>query len=798
VAAQQRARVPALLAAGRLDRTVRVIARADALCPASAAESSAARATALAELGRGDEARAVASGEGTVEAASRAFEAAAGALASKRYAEAKRGFLEAWSLHRPNGPALFWAGTAAREDGAAAEAQRLFDRAMVEIARAAGEEVAVRMVDEPKHWRRHRESWLEWSSDGRWLAVGVRRAVSVRDRLLGFVETARLGDKDNLATLAAAAGGERLARHAAKWLAPVSETATISPDGKTSAEIQGDTVRLRDVATGAVKQKLKGPPDAEVAQATVAFSPDGKVLVVSSPHELRAWDAATGKPRRTVTGRGEFTVDFAFAPDSKTLAHVGDDGNTVLLLDTETWTERRRLTHPSRVRAVAFSPDGHTLATTMEARGIYAVRLWDPATSAEARASGDPTPTPPQGGARNGGEQRAERSRGSLARDVPVRFDLQGEGPRTLAFSPDGKTIASVVNDFPISTHATLSLLDVAKAPEARDIRIEDAVFKCVVVSPDGKTIASCGHDHGLRLSDAATGAEKPRLEGETKYVDAVAFSPDSRMLVSSGYGHNVLLWDLVARTVKHTLAGHTAWIPAVAFSPDGRSVASGSIDGTVRVWDVAAGTETRRLAPATAKDEAVSSVAFSPDGRSLAVRSHHRPDREGRIRLWDIATGAVTRETYVKPYEGSPVAFSADGQTLAWSAKSTLFLWDTTGDADQRRIKGHSGDVRSVAFSPAGHAFVSSTDFDVRVWSATGEPLLILRTMRAHDARFAFTTDPAPLVELLGTDPQAAAAHLVCSAGALSFPFSLCRERFEARGLIARALGGEPPGGDP
>src|SRR5262249_35556138 len=153
-------RVPALLGEGRLDRAVRVIARADAFCPTSAAESWAPRVTALVELGRMDEALALAStieaapdasaearaaakaaraapgvpvGEQSAAAASRAFEAAAVALSSKRHAEAKRGFLEAWSLHRPNGPSLFWAGMAAKEEGAAAEAQRLFDRAMVEI-----------------------------------------------------------------------------------------------------------------------------------------------------------------------------------------------------------------------------------------------------------------------------------------------------------------------------------------------------------------------------------------------------------------------------------------------------------------------------------------------------------------------------------------------------------------------------------------------------------------------------------------------------------------------------------------
>jgi 3-oxoacyl-(acyl-carrier-protein) synthase len=49
--------------------------------------------------------------------------------------------------------------------------------------------------------------------------------------------------------------------------------------------------------------------------------------------------------------------------------------------------------------------------------GLFGVEVaMEALAMAEARASGDPTPTPPQGGARNGGEQRAERNPGSLAR----------------------------------------------------------------------------------------------------------------------------------------------------------------------------------------------------------------------------------------------------------------------------------------------------------------------------------------------------------------------------------------------
>ncbi len=161
VAAEQRARVPGLLAEGRLDRTMRVIERAGALCPKSAPATWAVLVATLAELGRGDDVRQVAdaidaSADADPEAKAAAKQAretiaaregqtfddkakeamrkvylkAAAARADKKYAEAQKGFIEAWSLYRPNGQALWSAGLVAKETGDKAGAQRLFDRAV--------------------------------------------------------------------------------------------------------------------------------------------------------------------------------------------------------------------------------------------------------------------------------------------------------------------------------------------------------------------------------------------------------------------------------------------------------------------------------------------------------------------------------------------------------------------------------------------------------------------------------------------------------------------------------------------
>ncbi|WP_437754932.1 hypothetical protein [Sorangium sp. So ce1389] len=177
-AGELRKLVPALLAKGRLDRTARVIARANRLCPATAAETWAAEVETLAELGRYAEARRVAqeieaAGSALADARQAALAAMeksarldrsfvdtdeaktemrrlweeADALFAKGDEASLRGamekFVAAWEAWRPNGQALVAAGECARRVGEAALAQRLFDRAMVDLEKATAKALSL-------------------------------------------------------------------------------------------------------------------------------------------------------------------------------------------------------------------------------------------------------------------------------------------------------------------------------------------------------------------------------------------------------------------------------------------------------------------------------------------------------------------------------------------------------------------------------------------------------------------------------------------------------------------------------
>jgi hypothetical protein len=114
---------------------------------------------------------------------------------------------------------------------------------------------------------------------------------------------------------------------------------------------------------------------------------------------------------------------------------------------------------------------------------------------------------------------------------------------------------------------------------------------KSLAYSPDGRRLASAARDNTVKLWDLANGRELLTFRGHHEEVKAVAFAPDGRRIASAG-GNAVILWDPDTGNELQTLTGHTSYITSLAFRPDGKYLATGSHDQTVRVWDLASGKE--------------------------------------------------------------------------------------------------------------------------------------------------------------------------------------------------------------
>jgi WD40 repeat protein len=169
-------------------------------------------------------------------------------------------------------------------------------------------------------------------------------------------------------------------------------------------------------------------------------------------------------------------------------------------------------------------------------------------------------------------------------------------------------------------------------------------------------------------------------------------------------------LWNLTTGKEIQTFAGHSDKLIGVAISPDGKSLLTGSWDKTARLWDLATGKEIRTFAGHTDK---VGAVAFSADGRRALTASTDRT-----LRLWNVATGKELARVDAGADAGWAVAISPDGLRALAVDEADVTLWDIQARTLPTRFKGHSGQVRGLAFSADGRLAASgSADGTARVW---------------------------------------------------------------------------------
>lgn len=285
----------------------------------------------------------------------------------------------------------------------------------------------------------------------------------------------------------------------------------------------------------------------------------------------------------------------------------------------------------------------------------------------------------------------------------------------SVAFSPDGTTLASASND------NTIKLWEVQTGQLKRTFIGHTDHVQTVSFSPDGRTLASGSNDHSVKLWDVRTGQVRQTLSGHKNIVYSVVFSPDGKTL-ASGAGDNTKLWEIATGALVQTFVGD-ARIFSVAFSPDGQLLAGACDDKSIKVWDVHTGELKRSL---VGHVNSVISVAFSPDGKTLASRSN-----DMTMKLWDAQTGAL-KQTFTGLHNWvTSVVFSPDGDTLATGSgpliqiaspgrKQVVTLWDVKTGSLKQTLIGHDDAVVSIAFSPDGRTIASgSDDKTVKLWRA-------------------------------------------------------------------------------
>ena len=321
----------------------------------------------------------------------------------------------------------------------------------------------------------------------------------------------------------------------------------------------------------------------------------------------------------------------AYSPDGSTLAVSGV--NEVLLYDTVNFELKARLVGKARrIESLTYTADGKVLGIAGGSPAQFGeVQFWDTETN-------------------------------TLIKAIRASYDtVYG-----LSFSPDASRVAFGCSD---QTVRVLSVED-----EKELIKFDnhsDWVFG-TIFSVDGSHFVSCGRDTALKLVEVDTGSFVDDINSSNKgygEINTIARHPTKDQVLSAGEDRIPRLYKIfreIRRDVGNTdfnliqaYEAQSGTIEGVAFSADGSRFATGSAGGEARIYNVEDG---KRLASMQGDAVGVFAVSFHPNGTQLATGGF-----DGKIRIFDPSSGKLLNAFMSVPIESAgseDVALVVTGMT--------------------------------------------------------------------------------------------------------------------------------------
>jgi WD40 repeat protein len=314
-----------------------------------------------------------------------------------------------------------------------------------------------------------------------------------------------------------------------------------SPDDSTLATAAADCkVRLWNVGQNRgprSPRQFRHPRKAILLD--VSFSSDGEsVATGATDSEVQIWDKK-GHLKRRLTGHNSWIMSVVFHPFVPSSLATGCIDGTARVWNIVDGTSVRFAPADGPVWTVAFSPDGHFLATGSGGGKICRWDLRNPA-------------------------------------DAPVCFSSDRGSVWSLRFSPDGKWIAAGHQD------GSIQIRDFAGNDVMLLTGVHEGQVLSVGFSPDGNFLASSSSEGRICVWDLVK-QEAKWFHDLDAPIWSVCFSPDGQILASGSVDRSVCLWNQAGEKLR----GYSAEGPirGLSFSRDGKWLAGSCSDGTVRLW---------------------------------------------------------------------------------------------------------------------------------------------------------------------------------------------------------------------
>ena len=267
---------------------------------------------------------------------------------------------------------------------------------------------------------------------------------------------------------------------------------------------------------------------------------------------------------------------------------------------------------------------------------------------------------------------------------------------QNVSLSHDGKVVAFR------SDHWEVVLWDIARKQRVRVLSgfaNGNLLYHpdLLAYSPDGKMVASVLNNGFVKVWDPLSGNGIATLEAHKRNATALAFSPDGKLLATGGYDRRIVIWNLKSSKSLVEISKSVGAMGALAFAPDGKTLAGSTYQNPeVKFWDAKTGVEVRGIPGLQAY---IVCIAYSPDGKILAMGNSR-----GEILLWKVAEARM--EGVLEAHKG-PVrrlCFSSRDQKLfSAGADGKIYCWDV-GDRKPLAQIVQFGSEHWVVLTSDGH----------------------------------------------------------------------------------------------